>query len=134
MATRDLKTTVQVSVNKHATISTSTTTNGTAVDTVGFLTLTYALTIPSRTDGTYALVLLQSDDDGVTDAYAAIPAANLIGSLPSLSAATTDGAAASTVGVFGNKRYVKPTIVSTSVTTGATAQVIQIAGLESIAS
>ena len=125
MAIKDNKTITIATLNKSLAIVSNTTTNGTDVDTTSFLAVSYGLDCRIRTDGTYTLALLHSDDDGATDAYAAIPAANLIGSYPSLTGVTAAEGVIGTVGVFGAKKWIRPTVVSTSVTTGGTVAVTQ---------
>jgi hypothetical protein len=130
MAIKDLKSTIDLVLNATVAVSATGSEDGGAVDTSNFLTLTFGLDCTAYTDGTHTLSLLESDDNGVTDAYAAVPAAALIGSYPSITAATADGASMGTVGLFSNKKWVKPVIVSTGVTTGATIEIVQINGLE----
>ena len=127
MAIQDLKTTIEVSLNETNAIGANGTTVGADFDTAAYLTVTFALMCTAYTDGTHTLTLDESDDD-VT--YTAVPAAKLIGSLPAITSVTAALEVIDTVGVFSNMRYIRPSIVSTGVTTGATVQIVQLAGLE----
>lgn len=97
-----------------AAIASSTTTNGVIIDTQGFQGLTFLLNVGARTDGTYVASLTHGDDSGLSDG-AAPGADDVIGSI-SLNAAQSYGK----LGYVGNKRYVRLTVTSTSVTSGAT--------------
>jgi len=96
-------------------ITSSTTTAGSSIDTKGFESLTLFVELGARTDGTF-LPLVQDSDDDInfvdvadqfligTEAEAQINTANTI----------------KTIGYVGKKRYVKLSIVSTAITSGAT--------------
>ena len=100
-----------------AAISSSTTTNGNIIDTQGYNGLTFLLNVGARTDGTYTPLIEHSDDSGLSGS-AAVDDADLVG--------TEAGAAISTantvkkIGYVGSKRYVRLSVVSTSVSSGAT--------------
>ncbi|MBZ9674546.1 hypothetical protein [Mesorhizobium sp. ES1-1] len=108
-----------------AAITSSTTTNGVILDTQGYNALTFVLNVGARTDGTYTLAVTHGDDSGLSDG--ATPAADdLVGT-----AAGTAVAAAQTMkklGYVGNKRYVRVSVVSTGVTSGATVGATAILG------
>ncbi|MBZ9975486.1 hypothetical protein [Mesorhizobium sp. BR-1-1-10] len=108
-----------------AAISSSTTTNGVILDTQGYGGLTFVLNVGARTDGTFTLAVTHGDDSGLSDGVT--PAADdLVGT-----AAGTAVSAAQTMkklGYVGNKRYVRASVVSTSVTSGATVGVTAILG------
>jgi len=113
-------------------ISTDTTTVGPVFDMADHeCGITFMITCPDAlyTDGTYTLLLEESDDSGMSGS-AVVPAAKLIGSLPAISAGVADGAIYEKVGVFSNLRYVRASIVSTSTTTGATVAGIVLKGSE----
>ena len=100
-------------------IVSDTTTAGATFDTADFeLGFSVLLSAPAWTDGTYTLLLEESDDSGMAGAVT-IPDAKLIGAFPAVSAATVDGAALGKVGVFSNLRYIRVSIVSTGTTNGA---------------
>lgn len=105
-------------------IGSNTTTTGAIIDTVDYDNgIYFAVDCKSYTDGTFTLKIEDGDDSGLSDA-ADIPAAQLVyGSLPALSAAITEGGALAKEGIFGNRRYVRVSIVSTGVSTGATISV-----------
>lgn len=110
-----------------AVIGSSTTTNGVIIDTQGFQGLTFLLNVGARTDGTYVASLTHGDDSGLSDGAA--PAADdILGSI-SLNAAQTYGK----IGYVGNKRYVRLSVVSTGVTSGATVGGSAILGRPAIA-
>lgn len=101
-------------------ITTSTTTNGTSVGLAqsgqNFRSVLFILTLGARTDGTYTLVA-QESADGSTG-WANVPAARVQGA-----AALATANSVGVVGVVpdpGNAPFVRLTVVSTTVTTGAT--------------
>lgn len=120
MAVRDQVTKFDGFQGNYDVITTDTTTVGATFDTadheLGFSVL---LSAPAWTDGTYTLLLEESDDAGMAGAVT-IPTEKLIGAFPAVSAATVDGAALGKVGVFSNLRYIRVSIVSTGTTSGAT--------------
>lgn len=124
MAVKDIRSNVKQILALLATISTDTTTNGAIIDTADFeLGLMFAVQISDYTDGTYTLLIEESDDSGMSGAVA-VTGDKLIGSLPVLSAATAQGGTLGTVGVISNLRFVRASLVSASTSTGAVAQVI----------
>lgn len=108
-----------------AAIASSTTTVGNIIDTQGYNALTFLLSVGARTDGTYTLSIEHGDNAALSDT--ATPAADdLVGTT-----ALTANSAANTIkklGYVGNKRYVRVSVVSTSVTSGATVGVTAIRG------
>lgn len=120
------KATKQIVINalEPQVIGSNTTTTGAIVDMADYDNgIYFAVDVGLFTDGVYTLKLEDGDDSGLSDA-ADIPAAQLVyGSLPAPAAAIAEGAALPKEGIFGNKRYVRASIVSTGVTTGATVSV-----------
>lgn len=105
-----------------AAISTDTTTNGTIIDTADYdAGVMFEVFCTAYTDGTYTPLIEEGDDSGLSDA-SAVADANLIGTEAgaALSAATVGGGVLNTIGVFGTKRYLRLSFVSTSTSTGAT--------------
>lgn len=100
-----------------ATISNNTTTAGVEIDTQGFESVTFEIITGTRTDGTVTPLIQESDTSGSYSG--SVDDANLVGleSSAALSAANSR----STIGYVGYKRYVKLSLVSTSVTSGLTA-------------
>ncbi len=98
-------------------ITTNTTTVGNIIDTVGFESLEYLIQSGVITDGTYALILEQGDDSGLSDA-AVVPADEVLGVLTGFVAA--DDNAAKRVGSIGKKRFQRLSILSAGTSTGAT--------------
>lgn len=137
MAVKDIRSHAQSNVALSANVTTDTTTNGAILDTANFdLGLMFTLMASEYTDGTYDVTIEHGNDAALADA-AALSSDNLIGTLANmqLTAVSASGAKLKTIGVFGNKRYVRLNIVSTAVVTGANLQVIatQIAELQAVA-
>lgn len=107
-----------------ASITTNTTTVGTEIDTAGYGSLTFFPFAGARTDGTYTILVEDSDVSG--SGFVAVADAFLIGT--EADAAIILANTAKSIGYVGKKRYVKCSIVSTVVTTGATIGVLAIAG------
>ena len=118
MASRDLKNDIKI-VNglNIASITTNTTTGGVEVDTQGYESVTIEVITGARTDGTVTPLLQESD---VTATYSgSVADEDLIGL--EADAALSALNARSRFGYIGKKRYIKVSLVSTSVTTGLTA-------------
>jgi hypothetical protein len=114
MAKVDKASTIKVSnALNTATISTNATTAGVAIDMSGYESLTLVFEVGARTDGTYTPLVTESDDN-IT--YTTVPSTFLIGALTAITAANTNVK----VGYVGKSQYVKASVVSTAVTTGAT--------------
>jgi precorrin-4 methylase len=114
-------------------IGSDTTTDGTIFDTANFdLGIYFAFMLSAYTDGTFTLKLQHGDNSGLSDA-ADVPSNMLVyGTLPALSAATAAGAMLPREGVHSTKRYVRASLVSTSVTTGATATMFIVKDAENV--
>lgn len=100
-----------------AAISSSTTTNGNIIDTQGYNGLTFLLNVGARTDGTYTPLIRHGDASDLSD-VADVDDADLVGTEAGavISAANT----VKKIGYVGNKRYVRLSVVSSSVSSGAT--------------
>lgn len=100
------------------TIGTNTTTVGNIIDLQGFNTCEFILELGTRTDGVFTPLIEESSNSDMSGSNV-VAAANLIG-------LTTDAAlnasnTAKSVGYrVGAKRYVRLSVVSTTVTTGST--------------
>lgn len=115
----DIASDLQPRLAMNASITSNTTTSGSIIDTAGFdLGIIFEFVVPTYTDGSYAVAIWESDDSGMAGAVA-VPAGNIIGALPTLTAADTGGAIINKVGVFGTLRYLQVKVTSTSVTSGA---------------
>jgi hypothetical protein len=118
MSSVDLKNDIQelVAVDVQA-ISSDTTTVGNIIDTASFESATFVQFAGALTDGNYTLLIEDGDDAALADA-AAVADDFLIGT----EAATVISAAngISRIGYVGKKRYVRASVVSDTVTTGAT--------------
>lgn len=133
MAVKDIVTKLQENVALTAAVTSNTTTVGAILDTADFeLGLMFTLYVADFTDGTYTLLLEESDDSGMAGAVT-IPTDKLIGLLPAASAASASGSILGKVGVFSNLRFVRASVVSTGVTTGALATVISTQKAETMA-
>ena len=98
-------------------ISSSTTTNGVIIDTQGYNALTYLLNVGARTDGTYTPLVRHGDAADLSD-VADVDDSDLVGT--EANAAINTANTVKKIGYVGNKRYVRLSVVSTSVTSGAT--------------
>ena len=118
MASRDLKNNIKIVNGVNITsITTNTTTAGVEVDTQGYESVTIEVITGARTDGTVTPLLQESD---VTATYSgSVADEDLIGL--EADAALSALNARSRFGYIGKKRYIKVSLVSTSVTTGLTA-------------
>ena len=118
MASRDLKNEIKiVNALNIASITTNTTTAGVEVDTQGFESVTIEVITGARTDGTVTPLLQESD---VAGSYSgSVADEDLIGL--EADAALSVLNSRSRFGYAGKKRYVRLSLVSTSVTTGLTA-------------
>jgi len=117
MASYDQKTSLKaVKAFNIASITASATTAGSSIDTKGFESLTLFVELGARTDGTF-LPLIQDSDDNST--FADVIDQFLIGTEAEASLNTAN--TVKSIGYVGKKRYVKLSIVSSAVTTGATA-------------
>ena len=117
MASYDQKTSLKaVKAFNIASIATSTTTAGSSIDTKGFESLTLFVELGARTDGTF-LPLVQDSDDNST--FTDVIDQFLIGTEAEASLNTAN--TVKSIGYVGKKRYVKLSIVSSAVTSGATA-------------
>jgi hypothetical protein len=113
-------------------IGTNTTTTGAIIDTADYDSGVYfAMLCYAYTDGTYTMKIEHGDDASLSDA-ADVPAATkmVYGSLPALTAADSEGDVMAKEGVFGTNRYLRVSIVSTGVTTGASLAVVAVVGTE----
>ncbi len=116
MASYDQKTSLKaVKALNIASIATNTTTAGSSIDTKGFESLTLFVELGARTDGTF-LPLVQDSDDNST--FADVIDQFLIGTEAEASLNTAN--TVKSIGYVGKKRYVKLSIVSSAVTSGAT--------------
>ena len=128
MPIRDIKNDLETKVVLAQLINSDTTSVGAIIDTQGLdRGLLYTILSTSRTDGTYTPLIEEGDASNLSDA-SAVADANLIGTeaAAALSADTTDGTVLKSIGVIGTKRYLRLSIVSTSVTTGATIAVVAV--------
>lgn len=96
------------------------TVNGGGVDTRDYDASMAVIYVGAWTDGTHDFTIEHSDDDGVGDAYTAIPTADLDGALPSVIDATQNGTIVK-VGIVNNKRYVRVVNTVAGATTGLVA-------------
>lgn len=117
MASYDQKTSLKaLKALNIASIATNTTTAGSSIDTKGFESLTLFFELGARTDGTF-LPLVQDSDDNST--FADVIDTFLIGT--EAEALLNTANTVKSIGYVGKKRYVKASIVSSAVTSGATA-------------
>ena len=131
MPVREQATSQKVQLAMQAAISSDTTTVGGIIDTADLdAGLYFAMSAPVYTDGTYTMKIEDGDNSSLTDAADVATTQLVYGTLPALSAITADLDVMPKEGVHSTKRYVRISIVSTSVTTGATINVVAIGGVE----
>ena len=139
MAVRDNVTLNNILLNLAAAVTTDTTTAGAIVDTADQERgVSFYLSASAYTDGTYKLILEEGNDSGLSDATV-VPVEKLI--LVDGLDAVNDGVTAVTaangkyvkVGIFSNKRYVRPSVVSTVTTSGATLNLVALVSPEILA-
>jgi len=125
MASRDLKNNIKIlNALNIAAISTNTTTAGVEIDTQGYESVTFEIITGARTDGTVTPLIQESDTSGSYSG--SVDDDDLIGL--ETEAALSTAQSRSRIGYVGSKRYVKLSLVSTSVTTGLTAGASAILG------
>lgn len=131
MPVRETVTLSELILAHNGAISTDTTTNGAIVDTHDAdAGVSFYLGAPAYTDGTYKLVIQESDDSGMAGATTVgatqlVEASTATGAVTTgISAITADLDAFSKVGVHSTKRYLRAQIVSTSTSSGATIDVL----------
>jgi len=130
MAIRDLKNRVLQKIADFTAISGNGTTVGAIIDTANFDNgYMVGVAVPVWTDGTYTLLIEESDDSGMSGAVA-VTGDKLLGDLPAVGAANADGSTIATVGCIGTKRYVRTSIVASGVSVGATVATIVTMGAE----
>lgn len=101
-----------------ATVATSTTTAGAVIDTRGYGSIEFILSIGTRTDGTYTPLLEESDNSDMSSSNA-VADGDLFGTEALAAVAASNGIGR--VGMWvGSKRYVRLSVVSSGVTSGAT--------------
>lgn len=121
MPTRDIRSQLESKLVQLDTISSDTTTDGASIDTANYdggVCFNYICT--AYNTGTFTPVLEESDTGAFAGEENVIADANLIGteSGAALSAATAEGGVLNSIGIFGTKRYVRSTIVSSGSTSG----------------
>ena len=94
-------------------ITASSTVVGNSIDTKGFESLTFLYEVGARTDGTFTVLIQDSDDDST---FADVVDDFLIGTESAINTANT----IKKIGYVGKKRYVKLSFVASAVTSGAT--------------
>ncbi len=110
-------------VNKRVTVtgslfpqSITAATTGSQVDLVGQGDAYIALSVGTVTDGTYTVVVQESNTSG--SGFTTVAAASLSGAFTTFT--TTSGSQTQTVGYLGNNRYLKVAVpLTTSASTGA---------------
>jgi hypothetical protein len=95
-------------------IGSSTTTVGNIIDTKDANIVEFIAQLGTITDGAYVVSLEHGDDSGLSDT-AAVSAEETLGGI---SFALTEDKVCKRMGYVGKKRYVRPSITSSAVTTG----------------
>lgn len=129
MAIRDTVTESVVQLAFNNTINTATTTNGSIIDTANASAVSFYLMSSAFTAGTFKLSFQEGDESTLSDAVD-LPDDKLVTIESDQDAVETGLTAVTAVltnmtkaGVFSNKRYVRPRIVSTN-SPNATVQVL----------
>ena len=100
---------------------------GGGVDLTGYLGASVIFAAGTITDGTFTPTIEESDDDGSSDAYAAVAAADLVGSLVAFTATIDERT--NEVGYIGSKKWIRAVLtVSGSPGTGGPTAAIVIKG------
>jgi hypothetical protein len=100
-------------------ISTNTTTVGDIIDTKGNSAVEFVIQSGTLTNGAFAVLIEEGDAANLSDA-AAVADADLLGTESDAGFAATDDNTVTKIGYIGDQRYVRLSIVSTSVTSGGT--------------
>jgi len=97
-------------------IASDTTTVGNEIDTAGFESVSFILETGAYTDGNYTLLIEDTDTSG--SGYAPVADSFLIGTEADTVLSAANGV--SRIGYVGKKQFVRASVVSDTVTTGAT--------------
>ena len=124
---KDLHNNTVGSVALAATISSNTTTAGNIIDTRGFEAIEFYIASGTLTDGAYAVLVEDGDESNLSDA-AAVADDQLLGTEANASFTDTDDNTVKRIGYVGGKRYVRLSLVSTSVSTGGSFTAIAVQG------
>lgn len=120
--------TLAVKALQYTSISSDTTTNGTAVDTAlygnRFRDILFVVTSHTLTDGTFAVTVEESDSSGSD--YAAVDTFRVLGSLPSFIASEDN--TVKSFGVRPTKRYVRIVVTSASTSSGGALSASAVSG------
>jgi ABC-type proline/glycine betaine transport system substrate-binding protein len=116
---KDLVSDIKALKGLFATISTSTTTTGSIIDTAPYKSMTVVIAAVSWTDGSFLPALFE-DTASAMGTESAIDDGNMIPQTTPEASATIDAAnEVHTIGLIGTKRYVRLKIVSSGVSSGA---------------
>jgi len=116
---------------KLQTIATDTTTDGEDIAMANFESCEFIVATGTVTDGDYAVMIEEADDDGAgsPDTYAEVADADLIGTEAGASFdADDDDDKVSKIGYIGTKAWVRLAIVSTNTSSGAVIGAIAVRG------
>lgn len=108
-------------------ISSNTTTAGNIIDMQGYGAAEFIIQSAALTDGAYTPLLQEGAAANLSDATI-VAAADLLGTIAGASFALADDHVVKKIGYIGNKRYVRLSMVSTSVTTGGTVSAVCVKG------
>jgi hypothetical protein len=98
-------------------ITTNTTNTGVSIDLTGFNSAGFYIFSGTVTDGVFTLLIEDSDDN---TNWTTVNNSNLNKTIASATFTAPDDNVCKSIGYIGSKRYVKLSLVSTSVTTGGT--------------
>lgn len=134
MPTREGATAIKVmNALEPQVIGSNTTTTGAIIDSADFdMGVCFAVLVTAYTDGTFTLKIEDGDNSGLSDAADVDSTMLVYGTLPAIAAGASEGDIMAKEAVHSTKRYLRPSIVSTGVTTGATVQVVAIKWAENL--
>jgi hypothetical protein len=133
MAKKDIHNNIEpvVAVNIQS-ISSNTTVTGNEINLAGYEGCEFIFVTGTVTDGDYTIEITECDTSG--GVFTAVADADLLGTEANTSTVdNTDDNKYGKIGYIGGKQYVKATITSTNVTTGATVGMVALKGFPLVA-
>lgn len=128
MASEDLHSIInnKVALN-YGAISTNTTTVGSIIDTKNFESLEFIIYSGTITDGTFTPKLEAGDEADGSD-FAEVDEAFILGTIANATFTGANDNATKRIGFVGHDRYVRLSLVSTSVTSGGSLGAVALLG------
>ena len=121
MPTKDIASGIDQFLPISANITSNSVNTGGSVDLANYGEgAVFALGIIARVDGDYLLELQESSDNGSSDPWTDLPAEKYIGTPAIFSGESYLQKFETKLGCFSTKRYVRPKVTATNVTSGCT--------------